>query len=36
MTVNADEFKKALQFWASGVTVVTTKSERLGILFQTN
>ena len=35
MTVNADEFKKALQFWASGVTVVTTKSERLGILGMT-
>ena len=35
MTVNADEFKKALQLWASGVTVVTTKSERLGILGMT-
>ncbi len=26
MTVEADDFKKALQHWASGVTVVTTKS----------
>lgn len=35
MTVNADEFKTALQLWASGVTVVTTKSEHLGILGMT-
>jgi flavin reductase (DIM6/NTAB) family NADH-FMN oxidoreductase RutF len=31
MTVNADDYKKALQHWASGVTVVTTKSERFGV-----
>jgi flavin reductase (DIM6/NTAB) family NADH-FMN oxidoreductase RutF len=30
MTVSADEFKKALQFWASGIAVVTTFSEKLG------
>jgi len=31
MTVSADDFKKALQLWASGVTVVTTSSERFGV-----
>ncbi len=31
MTVEADEFKKAMQLWASGVTVVTTHSEKFGI-----
>ncbi len=31
MTVGADDFKKAMQLWASGVTVVTTHSEKLGI-----
>ncbi|MFA5983337.1 MAG: flavin reductase family protein [Methylococcaceae bacterium] len=31
MAVTADEFKKALQCWASGVTVVTTQSEKLGV-----
>ena len=31
MTVTADEFKKALQLWASGVTVVTTQSEKFGV-----
>ena len=30
MAVNVDDFKKALQLWASGVTVVTTTSEQLG------
>ncbi len=30
MTVSVDEFKKALQLWASGVTVVTTHSEKFG------
>lgn len=35
MTVSADDFKTALQLWASGVTVVTTKSERLGVLGMT-
>jgi flavin reductase (DIM6/NTAB) family NADH-FMN oxidoreductase RutF len=30
MTVSADDFKKALQLWASGVTVVTTRSEKFG------
>jgi len=30
MTVSADDFKKALQLWASGVTVVTTNSEKFG------
>lgn len=30
MTVSADDFKKALQLWASGVTVVTTSSEKFG------
>ncbi|WAK00966.1 flavin reductase family protein [Methylobacter sp. YRD-M1] len=31
MSVNADDFKKALQRWASGVTVVTTQSEKFGV-----
>jgi flavin reductase (DIM6/NTAB) family NADH-FMN oxidoreductase RutF len=31
MTVGVDDFKKAMQLWASGVTVVTTHSEKLGI-----
>jgi len=31
MTVNIDDFKKALQLWASGVTVVTTVSEQYGV-----
>ena len=30
MTVSADNFKKALQLWASGVAVVTTQSEKFG------
>ena len=30
MTVSIEDFKKALQLWASGVTVVTTYSERYG------
>lgn len=31
MTVSVDDFKKALQLWASGVTVVTTHSEKFGV-----
>lgn len=31
MTVSADDFKKALQLWASGVTVVTTSSGKFGV-----
>ena len=31
MTVSVDDFKKALQLWASGVSVVTTSSEKFGI-----
>lgn len=31
MIVGVDDFKKAMQLWASGVTVVTTHSEKLGI-----
>ncbi|RIZ66382.1 MAG: flavin reductase [Methylococcales bacterium] len=31
MTVSIDDFKKALQLWASGVTVVTTQSEQYGL-----
>lgn len=31
MAVSVDEFKKALQLWASGVTVVTTSSEKFGV-----
>jgi flavin reductase (DIM6/NTAB) family NADH-FMN oxidoreductase RutF len=30
MTVSIDDFKKALQLWASGVTVVTTYSKKFG------
>lgn len=30
MTIDVDSFKKALQNWASGVTVVTTKTDRFG------
>ncbi|GAB6141520.1 hypothetical protein JCM14076_22490 [Methylosoma difficile] len=30
MAVSADDFKQALQLWASGVTVVTTHSEKYG------
>ena len=31
MTVSVADFKKALQLWASGVTVVTTQSEKFGV-----
>ncbi len=31
MTVSVDDFKKALQLWASGVAVVTTISEKFGV-----
>ena len=31
MTVSVDDFKKALQLWASGVSVVTTSSEKFGV-----
>lgn len=31
MTVSVDNFKKALQLWASGVAVVTTQSEKFGV-----
>jgi flavin reductase (DIM6/NTAB) family NADH-FMN oxidoreductase RutF len=31
MTVSADDFKNAMQLWASGVTVVTTQSEKFGV-----
>ncbi|WP_027157118.1 flavin reductase family protein [Methylobacter luteus] len=31
MPVSVDDFKKALQFWASGVTVVTTQSRKFGV-----
>ena len=31
MTVSVDEFKKSLQLWASGITVVTTSSDKYGI-----
>jgi flavin reductase (DIM6/NTAB) family NADH-FMN oxidoreductase RutF len=31
MTIGVDDFKKAMQLWASGVTVVTTYSEKFGI-----
>jgi flavin reductase (DIM6/NTAB) family NADH-FMN oxidoreductase RutF len=31
MAISPDEFKKALQAWASGVAVVTSKSEQLGL-----
>ncbi len=35
MTVNADDFKQALQRWASGVTVVTCDSPTHGLLGMT-
>ncbi len=35
MTINADDFKQALQYWASGVTVVTTHSKTHGRLGMT-
>lgn len=35
MTITANEFKNALQYWASGVTVVTTESESFGLLGMT-
>ena len=31
MTIQAAEFKKAMQLWASGVTVITTQSEKHGL-----
>lgn len=31
MTVGVDDFKKAMQLWASGVTVVTTHSDKFGL-----
>lgn len=31
MAASADDFKKAMQLWASGVTVVTTQSEKFGL-----
>ena len=31
MTVTVDDFKKALQLWASGVAVVTTSSQKFGV-----
>ena len=31
MTVSVDDFKSAMQLWASGVTVVTTHSEKFGL-----
>jgi flavin reductase (DIM6/NTAB) family NADH-FMN oxidoreductase RutF len=31
MTIGADEFKKAMQLWVSGVTIVTTNSAKFGI-----
>lgn len=31
MAVGVDDFKKAMQLWTSGVTVVTTQSEKFGI-----
>lgn len=31
MTVSVDDFKKALQLWASGVAVVTTSSQKFGV-----
>jgi flavin reductase (DIM6/NTAB) family NADH-FMN oxidoreductase RutF len=31
MTVGVDNFKKAMQLWGSGVTVVTTNSEKFGM-----
>jgi hypothetical protein len=31
MAVASEEFKKALQLWASGVAVVTSQSEKYGV-----
>lgn len=31
MTIATDEFKKALQYWSSGVTVITTQSPSFGL-----
>lgn len=31
MAISADDFKKALQLWASGVAVVTAQSEKQGL-----
>jgi flavin reductase (DIM6/NTAB) family NADH-FMN oxidoreductase RutF len=31
MTINATEFKQAMQLWASGVTIITTQSEKHGL-----
>lgn len=31
MAIDADQFKKTLQYWASGVTVVTTNSPSFGM-----
>jgi flavin reductase (DIM6/NTAB) family NADH-FMN oxidoreductase RutF len=31
VAIDSDQFKKALQHWASGVTVVTTRSKSFGI-----
>ena len=31
MTINATEFKQAMQLWASGITVITTQSEQHGL-----
>lgn len=31
MTVSVDDFKKALQLWASGVAIVTTHSDKFGV-----
>ncbi len=31
MTINTTEFKQAMQLWASGVTVITTQSEKHGL-----
>lgn len=31
MSVSAENFKKAMQLWASGVTVITTQSEKHGV-----
>jgi len=31
MTVAVDQFKKAMQYWASGVAVVTTQSQTSGV-----
>lgn len=31
MAIDADQFKQALQYWASGVTVVTTHSKTFGL-----